>query len=142
MKDPEFIKLRNRFFMALLVALVFTIPMFLFIINKFDEKPSKIIAAINKQENLLILVTSENCSTCLETKNILKENNTPYYELNKDTEKNVYEKMLQKIALSNDDVTSPTLIYLEKGKLASSLVTPPKEELLDYLEYNQFTTAK
>lgn len=142
MRDPEFIQLRNRFLMALGIALIFTIPMILFVVNKFNEKPSKVIESINKKENIIVFVTEENCPSCLNSKNILKENNVSFYELNKDTNKNNYEVILRKISMSTSDITPPTLIYIEEGKLSSSLVNPNEKELKSYLDYNKFSKSK
>lgn len=142
MRDPEFIQLRNRFLMALAIALIFTIPMILFVVNRFNEKPSKVIESINKKENIIVLVTEENCPSCLNNKNILKDNNVPFYELNKDTNKNAYEVTLRKLSMSISDIKPPTLIYIEEGKLSSSLVNPNEKELKSYLDYNKFSKSK
>lgn len=142
MRDPEFIQLRNRFLMALVIALIFTIPMILFVVNRFNEKPSKIIEKINKKENIIVLVTEENCPSCINNKNILKDNNVSFYEINKDDDKNTYEIILRKISMSKSDVTPPTVIYIEEGTLYSSLVNPSEEELKSYLDYNKFSKSK
>lgn len=142
MRDPEFIQLRNRFLMALGVALIFTIPMLLFVVNRFNEKPSKVIESINKKENIVVLITEENCQNCLNNKNILKDNNVSFYELNKDNDKTTFEVMLRKISMSASDVTPPTIIYIEEGKLSSSLVNSSDEELQSYLDYNKFSKSK
>lgn len=142
MRDPEFIQLRNRFLMALGVALIFTIPMLLFVVNRFNEKPSKVIESINKKENIIVLITEENCQNCLNNKNILKDNNVSFYELNKDNDKTTFQVMLRKISMSASDVTPPTIIYIEEGKLSSSLVNSSDEELQSYLDYNKFSKSK
>lgn len=142
MRNPEFIKLRNRFYMALGIALLFTIPMLLFIINRFNEKPSKLLTSLTNKESILILVTKDKCKTCKEKKEFLKENQVSFYELNVDKDNNIYEVLLRKISLSKDEIIPPTIIYLEKGILNSTLVNSSDEELLDYLEYNKLLGTK
>lgn len=141
MKDPEFIQLRNRFLMALGLALIFTIPMILFIINRFNEKPSEVIEGIKNKENIIVLVTEDNCQACIKNKDILNKNNISFYEINKDNNKTTYELMLRKISMSSSDAPPPTIIYIEEGKLSSSLVNPNRDELQSYLAYNKFSKS-
>lgn len=142
MKDPEFIQLRNRFLIALLVTLIFTIPMLFFVINRFSVKPSKIIRSVNNKEDVVVLVTENNCSKCEKTSKILKDNKVKYIEINRSIENNNYETILKKIEMSKDDILPPTIIYIKKGTLDSSLVPASEEEILMYLDYNKLSSTK
>lgn len=133
--DQDFIALRNRIVLAVLVAIVFTIPLIIFIFNKFGNNSSLILNSLNKKENLVLLVTKEECKSCEDSENLLKKQKVNYTLLNKDQETN-YEKIIRKIGISDDDIIVPTIIYVEEGLLYSSLVTPTKKELISYIEIN------
>lgn len=134
--DQDFIALRNRIVLAVLVAIVFTIPLIIFIFNKFGNNSSLILNSLNKKENLVLLVTKEECKSCEDSENLLKKQKVNYTLLNKDQETN-YEKIIRKIGISDDDIIVPTIIYVEEGLLYSSLVTPTKKELISYIEINR-----
>lgn len=139
--DQDFIALRNRIVLAVLVAIVFTIPLIIFIFNKFGNNSSLILNSLNKKENLVLLVTKEECKSCEDSENILKKQKVNYTLLNKDQETN-YEKIIRKIGISDDDIIVPTIIYVEEGLLYSSLVTPTKKELISYIEINNLSEDK
>ena len=139
--DQDFIALRNRIVLAVLVAIVFTIPLIIFIFNKFGNNSSLILNSLNKKENLVLLVTKEECKSCEDSENLLKKQKVNYTLLNKDQETN-YEKIIRKIGISDDDIIVPTIIYVEEGLLYSSLVTPTKKELISYIEINNLSDDK
>mgnify|MGYP001152816195 CR=1 FL=1 len=139
--DQDFIALRNRIVLAVLVAIVFTIPLIIFIFNKFGNNSSLILNSLNKKENLVLLVTKEECKSCEDSENLLKKQKVNYTLLNKDKETN-YEKIIRKIGISDDDIIVPTIIYVEEGLLYSSLVTPTKKELISYIEINNLSEDK
>jgi len=134
MQNPEFILLRNRFLIALLVALIFTIPLTLLFINKFSNKPSRIIDSINNKESIFILVTENNCEKCQETENIMKENNIDFILLNKDIEEK-YDSIIKKIDIPNDELTPPTIIYIKDGIINSKLVNSSQTEIEEFLNF-------
>ena len=139
--DQDFIALRNRIVLAVLVAIVFTIPLIIFIFNKFGNNSSLILNSLNKKENLVLLVTKEECKSCEDSENLLKKQKVNYTLLNKDQETN-YEKIIRKIGISDDDIIVPTIMYVEEGLLYSSLVTPTKKELISYIEINNLSEDK
>ena len=139
--DQDFIALRHRIVLAVLVAIVFTIPLIIFIFNKFGNNSSLILNSLNKKENLVLLVTKEECKSCEDSENLLKKQKVNYTLLNKDQETN-YEKIIRKIGISDDDIIVPTIIYVEEGLLYSSLVTPTKKELISYIEINNLSEDK
>lgn len=141
MNDPEFIMLRNRFIIGLVAALVFTIPLTFFFINKLGDKPSKILDGISNQETMLLLVTEQDCNSCKNVENILKENNVSYSVLNKDKESK-YSQILKKLDFTQSDATPPTIIYIVDGKVYSSLVETEETKVLSYIENNNLISTK
>lgn len=139
--NEELIELRNRFLIGMAVALVFCIPFLFVFINKFGDKPSKIIKSINNEESMVLLITEDKCDDCISIENILKENAVNYTLLNKDRELK-YEEILRKIDIPKSDVTPPTVIYLDSGTLHSSLVNPDADELLSFIDFNELSSFK
>ena len=139
MKDPEFILLRNRFVLIVLISLIFIIPSILLFINKFSVNKLEINTKLNKKETFLVLITSNDCQNCKNIKSLFKENNIKYLELNKDSS-NQYKEILNKLQLDSTKTKSPTLIYVLKGKNYSYLENEKdfeKESLNNFLNiYN------
>lgn len=139
--SEELILLRNRFLFALGVAIAFAVPSIIFVINKFGDQPSKILKMINNEETMVLLITEDGCKKCSNIENVLKEYEVNYTLLNKDKELK-YEEILHKINIPKSDVEPPTIIYVEEGKLHSSLVSANKEELLSYISINELDNSK
>ena len=121
MKDEEFIILRNRILIGLLIVIIFAIPTFFVIKNKLLVKETSIIKQINNKENFVILVTKENCTNCKDYEKELKNLNVEYSTLKKDTSES-YTKVLDKLSINENDIIPPTIIYVEEGILKSTLV--------------------
>ena len=126
MKDPEFIMLRNRFLLGIIVAIIFVLPLFYFFKNKllFDEST---ISKIRDNKKLTLLVVENKCEECQEYEKILKANNILYTKINKYKDKS-YELVLNELGISNDDVPSPTIIYIEEQKVVATLPKMESEE--------------
>lgn len=137
--NNELIELRNRFLLALAIALVFTIPLLFFFINKLSIKPSKILEGIKNEKTMIILVVADKCKNCSKLQNILQENNVNYNLLNLDRETK-YEEILKKIALPKSDISPPTIIYLKDGILHSTLLNPTTDDLLFFIDYNEISS--
>ncbi len=137
--NEELIELRNRFLFGLGVALVFTIPMLFVFINKFGDKPSKVLEYINNDESMVLFIVEEDCKNCSKTENILKENSVPYTKINRDRESK-YEEILKRINIPKSDIEAPSIIYLKDGELHSSLIKPENEELLSFIDFNSLSS--
>ena len=120
MKDSEFIKLRNRFLIALGIALIFSLPLFFFLKNNLSPKESKIILSIQKEESFFLLIREEKCESCKEIIQKLNELKINYKSTNKDRDYH-YEKILQSLDCPKSDIISPTLIYIKEGKRKASI---------------------
>lgn len=136
MKDEEFIRLRKSFFKISFFILLFMVPFTIALVTKFGYKTTNIEKSIRNKESILVLVTKKKCERCNEIKEVMKEKNVPYYELNFDkTTINDYNRILRKIKISENDIEIPTLIYVQDGILKSSLVDIKNtNELLSYIE--------
>lgn len=139
--NEELIELRNRLLIGIAVALVFCIPFLFIFINKFGYKPSKVLESLNEESKMVLLITGEECDNCRNTENILKENDVKYSLLNKDREIK-YKEILRKIEVTESDVIVPTVIYIDEGKIYSSLAEPNVDELLSFIDFYELSSSK
>lgn len=130
MNDPEFIKLRNRFLIEVLVVLIFIIPIIFIFVNKFSLGGSKIIKSIKKNETFAVLLVSPEYENCAKVEEMLSNNNAKYYKLDI-SNKNRYADFLKALSITKDEVIVPTLMYIEEGKLYATLVDIQDEEELN-----------
>lgn len=126
-------KLVKKFIIGLIVVIIFAIPTVIFLINKFIYNDSSIIKKVNNKETFMILVKDYSCNNCKEIKNIIEDNNYDCVELNS-YEENKYKNVLNKIDLSLSDIKTPSVIYVDKGKVYSFLVDVKISELRTYLK--------
>ena len=127
MRDPEFIKLRNKFFIGVVVSLIFTVPLFLIFYNRLTPETSKVIKRIEGEDTFYLLVVEKNCKNCSSMKNILKDQNVDYEIIDKNKDKK-YSDTLKLLDLSSQEVETPCLIYIEQGNLIASLPSIQEEE--------------
>ncbi len=131
--ETETEKLVKKFIIGLIVVIIFAIPTVIFLINKFIYNDSSIIKKIDNKETFMILVKDYSCNNCIEIKNIIEDNNYDCVELNS-YEENKYKNVLNKIDLSLSDIKTPSVIYVDKGKVYSFLVDVKIGELKTYLK--------
>lgn len=136
MRDPEFIELRNKFFLGIFIFLIFAIPIFFFIKNKLFISDSNITKAINNKNSMLILVVENKCNECKKNKNTLNDLNVNYYILNKDRERD-YGTILKKLNLQEKEIIVPTLIYIREGNTYAYINDIKSEnEINSFIENN------
>lgn len=126
MNDPEFIMLRNRFLLGVLVAIIFIVPLFFFFKNKLISNED-ILQKIRNNETLMILVVENDCIECKNYQEQLNNNGIGYMKVNKSKDTN-YELILNELNMSYDDVTSPSIIYVKNKKVVSTLTNMKTNE--------------
>lgn len=134
-RDQEFIELRNRFIVGLLVALAIGALCLLVLFRKFvfgSSTTRKIIT----DKTFVIFVDNNDCTNCNEIKNYLDKEGVSYdvlMEGTKDTE-NIFDSY----NILYDESISPAVIYVEKGEMVANLVNiNSTEELSLFIEnYN------
>lgn len=141
MRDPEFIEMRNRFLIALVVSIVFALPVILFVFKTFSNNDSELLDNINNKKTVIIYLESEECSRCSSFSKVLDDNSVGYFTLNIDTDRD-YETIMKKLDYSTINVSTPSLMYVENGELVSSLTNEfDKQNIYDYLSnYNLLNT--
>ena len=140
MKDPEFVLLRNRFLVGISVAIIFAIPLFVFLYKVYGT--SDIVTKLNKSETFTLLVTSNDCDKCNLVDDILKEYNVDYLELNSSKNKD-YQKVMNKFELINKREKFPVLIYVEDGKMKANLFNiNTKDDVTSFLDFHGLVNSK
>lgn len=141
MKDPEFIALRNRFLIAVGVALLFAIPVLMFVIKSFRVDVTDVLKGLNNKEDMLIYLESDECSNCLDVKAILDAQAIDYMVLNID-ESSDYGEIMLKLGISKKVVEVPSLIYVEDGEMVANIMNiKSKNETLSFLEAHSIIGA-
>lgn len=142
MNDPELIELRNKFLLGILVAVVFCVPIIVFMSKNMVTNDSDIYSYIKNKETFIIFVDEKRCSACDDVQDILDNKNVSYYEMNIDKTKD-YLSILKRLNLSEEIVTTPGIIYVDEGKLYSYLFDIESDEQVNnYIELNKLENTK
>ena len=142
MNDPELIELRNKFLLGILVAVVFCVPIIVFMSKNMVTNDSDIYSYIKNKETFIIFVDEKRCSACDDVRDILDNKNVSYYEMNIDKTKD-YLSILKRLNLSEEIVTTPGIIYVDEGKLYSYLFDIESDEQVNnYIELNKLENTK
>lgn len=134
--------LRNKILLGLFIFIIFFIPALAVFMTKFGRVDTKVIEKVNKEESFIILFIKEDCEYCNETKKILKDNNIKYEEVKTDSER-YYDTIIHELEISKKDIVEPTIMYIENGKLNSSLVgINNKKDLKLYIDNYDLSSVK
>lgn len=126
MKDPEFIQLRNRFLFAILIAVIFSVPLIIFLSKNFSD--TNVLLRVRKKETFVILIENKKCRLCEKVADLLDDNSVDYVRLNRDKNKD-YDKILKNLDLINKREEYPIVVYISDGKMVANLfnITGVKE---------------
>lgn len=140
MRDPEFVELRNKFFFGMLVVIIFAVPIMIFLIKTYGS--SNVLTKIEKDESLIILVTSKDCDNCSLVNDILKDNDIKFSKLNSSTNKD-YSEIMKKLDIENKREEFPILVYVEDGEMKANLFSiDSKEKVEDFIEFHGLNNSK
>lgn len=132
MDDSEFIELRSRFILGILICIVFLIPVFFFLYNRLI-KTGSVMKKIQKNDSFIVFVIDNHCQECSRYQSILRDRNIDYVVSNKDKDIH-YEKYLEKLDMSESFIKVPTVIYIENGHLFAFLPIEEEGDLLNFLD--------
>ena len=134
MRDPEFVQLRNRFFLGVGIVLLFAIPIMIFLVKTYGT--SNVLNKINKDETFVMLIVNKDCENCNLVKDILNDNDVKFVKLNRATNKN-YDEITKKIKLENKREEYPVLVYIKDGEMQANLFSiDSKEKVEEFLEFH------
>lgn len=138
MKDPEFIMLRNRFVTAILITLLFVIPLVIFVVSKYGVKESEVLDKINKKDDFVILFRKNSCDYCNRIEEILNSKNIYFIEVNTSVNER-YNDILKAIDIKESSINEPSLFNIEDGKVVNSIVNIDNDEsILEFINYMEY----
>jgi len=136
MEDTNLKEFTTNIIIWLVVVLVFGTMLTIVFINRFGSKEISINKKIEKQQELVILVISNETKNTNRIKEVLKKNELSYEIVNKDQEM-YFEDFLDKLSLTEKDIVEPTLIYVQEEKPVAILVNVKDLDALnEFIEYN------
>ena len=138
MKNEEFIELRNKFLLGVLVALVVTVPFLLFFVNRYLGSRSSIMEAYNNKKTCTVLVDkSSDCDYCSIIKSRLKDLDIYYLEYDLDKPKDK-ERTFKKFGFSEKSLVVPALIYVKDGESVVRTFDIKDETMIDeFIKYSK-----
>lgn len=140
MRDPEFVELKNKFFIGMGIVILFAIPIMIFLIKTYGN--SDVLNKINKKDSFTILVTSRDCDNCSMVSSTLKKNDVKFVKLNSATNKN-YEEIMRKLTIENKSNEFPFVVYVDEGVMKSNLFSIESEkDVVEFVEYHGLNNSK
>lgn len=140
MRDPEFIELKNKFFIGMGIVILFAIPIMIFLIKTYGN--SNVLNKINKKDSFTILVVSKDCDNCSMVNSALKKNDVKYVKLNSSTNKN-YEEIMKKLTIENKSNEFPFIVYVDEGIMKANLFSIESEkDVVEFVEYHGLNNSK
>lgn len=137
MKDSAFEDLKKRFFIGLLVALIFCVPLAIFFAR--GSINGKVLNKLNKDESFVLLISSKKCEKCSLVEDILDKKNINYEEINNYSTTN-YEEIMLKLKITNKDESFPVLVYIEDGETKAYLNNISNEGMVnDFLKFHKLS---
>ena len=128
-----------------IIILVIGLLLFIFVFKGDRLTPvEKInVSLINKEDMILYIGSSKNCSYCKNVSKYLDKNKIDYtyYDVSKDSKSN-YEKLLQSLSINKNDFNYPAIIYIKEGELYSNILTINSEEVMDAFFENSSISSK
>lgn len=135
MKDPEFIQLRNRFLLGVAISLCLAVPLILFFYKSYMG--SSALNKINKKEDFVLLVTSNDCKECKRVGDILDNKDVKFSKMNVSTTKDS-DTVLKKLGITNSREVYPIIVYIKNGKMVANLYVENNEkEVEDFLKFHK-----
>ncbi len=116
MDNEEFIELRNKFLLGMVVSLIIVIPFLFLFINRYTGVKSSVYKAYKSNETFVVLITNtEKKSECQKIKKILKDSDVSYLEYNLDKAKD-RDLVIPLFGIAEKKIQVPALFYVKDGK--------------------------
>lgn len=116
------------------IGLVVIILLCIFVFNGDRLSASEKINAtlINKEDMILYIGSSKECSYCKNVLKYLDKNKIEYtyYDISENTRSN-YKKLLQSLSINESDFGYPAIIYIKEGEQYSNIININNEKVID-----------
>lgn len=140
--SDELYEIRNKVILCIIVGLIIVTVGLIFVFNRFGDKTSEIVSAINNKESLIIYFSSDSnsCDKCDMVKTILDEYDISYYEENINTTDS--KTILEKLNISFD-VVAPSVVVIEKGVMTYNIIDiEDQTTIISFIDSNKLTSFK
>ncbi len=135
MRDPEFIQLRNRFLLGVGISLCLAVPLVIFLYKSYMG--SSVLNKIDKKEDMVLLITSNDCDKCKSVANILDDRDVKFSKMNADTTKDS-QTVMEKLEITNTREVYPIVVYVKSGKMVANLYVENNEgEVVEFLKFHK-----
>ena len=131
MDSEEFIELRNRFLVGLLIAGICSFLLIFLLTSKLGNYDSKVLKEINRKKTFFVLLTnSKDCSKCDNYLKKIDKLDVVYYnyDLSKESD---YTDILKRIGLSENVVELPGIIYIKNGEMVANIMGIDDDEVFE-----------
>lgn len=131
MNDPEIKDFIKKGLIILTIIIVFAIPIYFIYNNKIKGREDPVLSSIEKKESFILYIVGNKCSNCKELEKALQ--NVEYKKI--DDKYYYYNRIIKNIGADNTTITTPSLMYIEKGQLYSYIVDiQTKEEIKEFIK--------
>lgn len=135
MVDTEFYEFRKRIIIAVIVIIIFSIPLFIFVINNYGYKGSKVLDKLNNKEDMVLLLRNTSCDYCSNITNLLDSNNIDYEVIMVNTDDR-YNDIVRVLDIPKNDVLVPELVEVIDGKADNFVVDIQDDNaVLEFISY-------
>ena len=140
MRDPEIIQLRNRFLLAITIAILFSVPLIIFLNKNFNS--TNVLTRLREKDTFVILIENKGCKMCSKVNKFLGDNSVDYVRLNRD-KNNDYEKIMKDLELVNKREEYPVVVYVTKGEMKANLFSVSSvDEVRQFVENYELINSK
>lgn len=143
MDDLEFNELRNRIVIGVLVAIVFSIPILIFVMKSFHIDTSSVLRKLKKKEDMLIYLKDDSCTKqCDMIENIFEDKKISYFTIDIEHYAD-YDELLKRLDIHERVVEVPSIIYIENGQMIANMMDIKQEENLNsFIEFYKLDNLK
>lgn len=135
MVDTEFYEFRKRIIIAVIVIIIFSIPLFIFVINNYGYKGSKVLDKLNNKEDMVLLLRNTSCDYCSNITDLLDSNNIDYEVIMVNTDDR-YNDIVRVLDIPKNDVLVPELVEVIDGKADNFVVDIQDDNaVLEFISY-------
>lgn len=130
MRDPEFVALRNKFLIGLVIFVV-VITLLIMIMYRFlGNYSGKVYDDVVADKTFVFLQVSNKCEMCDSVKNVLDEKGIEYQILTMSL-KDRHEDVYRVLKIDSKNVEAPSLFYIKKGEVVAYLSGVDNQDELD-----------
>lgn len=131
MDNEEFIELRNKFLLGVVVSIIIVIPFLFLFINRYTGIKSSVYKAYRSDKTFLVLVTNkEKSKECQKIKKILKDKDISYLEYNLDKVKD-RDLVIPMFGVAEKKILVPALFYVKDGETSMYTLEVDSEKRVD-----------